>query len=409
MTVLLMFQSYRLIAITALIAAVGAGCSSGTSQESHDHADSHAHEEHHDEHGHGEEQGVHLTKTQMAQADIRLGQPKAMNLDKTVQTTGQIILPSQHRASVNAVKGGQVTSISVRPGERVQQGQILAQLRDPSFIDVQQQYLTAKTRLTFLKAQYNRKKTLYEGEVGAEQELQQARADYHAQQSRVANYAAQLRMLNLNPDDLGDSGQIRETVPLRAPIKGIVQKVKVRIGQYLEPRSTLFTILERQHLRVKMMIYEKDLAAIEVGQPVYARRVEPDQPPLKGEVVGINHGMSDQQQAVTAFASLDTIPASFKPGMYMQCQVVTDQQEGNALPNTGTVRHKQEQYIFYTTEAGRDTLHFNRMPVKAGPRQGEFTAISMSRSLPDNATVVTHNAHYLLRAMMEGAGGGHAH
>jgi cobalt-zinc-cadmium efflux system membrane fusion protein len=403
-----MFQSYRLIAIAALIAAVGAGCSS-TSQESHDHADDHANEEHHDEHGHREENGVHLTKTQLAQADIQLGQVEAMNLDKTVQTTGQVILPSQHRASVNAVKGGQVTSISVRPGERVQQGQVLAQLRDPSFIDVQQQYLAAKTRLTFLRAQYNRKKTLYEGEVGAEQELQQVRADYYAQKSRVANYAAQLRMLNLNPDELTDSEKIRETVPLRAPIKGIVQKVKVRIGQYLEPRSTLFTILERQHLRIKMMIYEKDLPAVEVGQPVHARRVDPDQRPLKGEVVGINHGMSDQQRAVTAFAKLDTIPASFKPGMYMQCQVVTGQQEGKALPNSGTVRNKQEEYIFYTTEAERDTLHFNRMSVKAGPSQGEFTAISMSQSLPDNASVVTQNAHYLLREMMEGAGGGHSH
>lgn len=383
----------------------------GQSCDSNSNHDEHAKEEHEDEdhHGHSEEEEVHLTKAQLKLANIELGKLKPMDLSKTIQTIGRVILPSQHRASVNAVKGGQVSDMFVKPGEKVEKGQVLARLRDPYFIKVQQQYLDARAQLKYLKARYERKKKLYEGEVGAKQELQKAQAAYKSKLSHLERHATELRMLNLDPEQMKDSGDIKETVPLLAPISGIIQKVKVRIGQYLEPRSTLFTLLEREHLRLKMMIYEKDIAKIAVGQRVYANRVDGQGAPVEGEIEGINHGMNDQQQAVEAYASFDTVPRSFKPGMSMEVQIVTNKQDGDALPNSGTVRHEQSQYIFYTTQPEKDTIHFKREKVKAGITEAQFTAISLSDQLPANASVVTHNAHYLLREMMESAGGGHSH
>lgn len=401
-----MFKRYFSILILSYFALIAYSCTTSTG-ENKQSENAHAHEEE-DHQDHSEEE-VELTQAQLNVAKIELGQLKPMNLSKTIQTTGRIILPSQHRASVNAVKGGQVTDIIVKPGEEVTKGQKLAKLRDPDFIKVQQRYLEARAQLQYLRAEYKRKEELYEGEVGAKKDLQQARAAYKTQQSHVERHATELRMLNLNPDRMKDSGDIRETVPLLAPINGIIQKVKVRIGQYLEPRSTLFTILEREHLRLQMMVYEKDIGQVAIGQAVYAHRVDDAGEPVKGRITGINHGMNEKQQGVEVFAKLETIPGTFKPGMTMEVQIVTDTQKGTALPNSGIARHEQSEYIFYSEHSSRDTMHFKRQMVRAGPTEGQFTAVHMKNMLPDGAKVVTHNAHYLLREMMEGGSGGHSH
>lgn len=404
-----MLRTYSPIILVILAGALFQSCGSRSSGASSSQEE-HKHEEEHD-HGdaHGHEAGIELTRAQLDLANIQLGQLEPLELSSSVKATGRIVLPSQHRASVNAVKGGQVADILVKPGEQVKQGQQLASLRDPYFIEVQQKYLGARAQLQYQRARFNRKQALYNGEVGAKEALQQARAAYRSQQSVTERYATELRMLNLNPKQMKDSGDIRETVPLQAPISGIVQQVKVRIGQYLEPRSTLFTILEREHLRLKIMVYEKHIGKVAVGQRVFANRVDEKGEPVSGRITGINHGMNENQQGVEVYAAFDTVPNSFKPGMYMEAQLITNTKSGTALPNSGMVRHQQSQYIFYTTHAKADTLHFRRQPVRAGPTEGQFTTINPMHDLPEEASVVTHNAHYLLREMMEGAGGGHSH
>ena len=369
-------------------------------------------EKHHSEGAHDHhkaENTVRLAKKQMAKVDILLGEMLSMDLAETFQTTGAVVIPAQHRASISSAKGGRLTDIRVKKGEMVKKGQVLGKIQDPYFVKLQQQYLEALANLKYRKAEYERKKALYEGEVGSEGNLQKAEAAYKSLQQKVNGYRSELKMLNLDPDGIKANEKIHQAIPLLSPFKGIVQQVKSHIGDYVKRDEAAFTVLERRHLRLKVMIHQKQINKVAEGQKVYAQRIDGEGAPVSGEIVGISHGLESNAQAVPAYVSLDTVPQDFKPGMVVDVQVSTATDQGLALPNGGVVRHKDHHYLFYTTNAGEDTVKFQRKTIETGPSNDQFTAITLRDALPANAQVVTHNAHYLLREMMEGTGGGHSH
>ena len=50
---------------------------------------------------------------------------------------------------------------------------------------------------------------------------------------------------------------ILEQVPLRSPIEGYVQKVEIKTGQYVEPQTELFEIVNTEHVHADFMVFEK--------------------------------------------------------------------------------------------------------------------------------------------------------
>ncbi len=381
-------------------------CGGNTSKKPEEAEKTHS-EEAHDHHK--EENTVRLSKKQMALVDIQVGEVLSMDLEETFQTTGSVVVPAQHVASISNVKGGRLSDIRVKKGEMVKKGQVLGKIQDPYFVKLQKQYLEALAKLKYRKAEYNRKKTLYEGEVGSEGSLQEAEAAYKSLQQKVNGYKSELKMLNLDPDDIAKSKKLQNAIPLLSPFKGVVQEVNRHIGDYVKRNEAAFKVLERRHLRLKVMIHQKQINKVVKGQKVYAQRIDGQGAPVSGEIVGISHGIESNAQAVPVYVSLDTVPDEFKPGMVLDVQVSTSTDQGLALPNGGVVRHEDHQYLFYTTNAKKDTVIFKRKTIGIGSSNGQFTAINMKEALPSSARFVTHNAHYLLREMMEGAGGGHSH
>ena len=93
---------------------------------------------------------VFLTKAQVQAAGIELGSFSRRALGTEVQATGQIDVPPSHRVSITAIMGGYVLSLPVLPGQHVAKGSVLATLRSPDYLKLQQDYLQSKARIVFL-------------------------------------------------------------------------------------------------------------------------------------------------------------------------------------------------------------------------------------------------------------------
>src|SRR5690606_35137633 len=109
------------------------------------------------------------------------------------EANGQLEVPPQNEASVTAILGANIVSITVIEGDDVKKGQVLAYLSHPNLTRLQSDYLEAYSSLQFLEQEFQRQQRLYEEEVGSGKTFQQAQADYHAKQAMVKSYASQLR------------------------------------------------------------------------------------------------------------------------------------------------------------------------------------------------------------------------
>ena len=163
------------------------------------------------------------------------------DLGTEVQATGQIDVPPSHRVSVTAIMGGYVERLPVLPGQFVSRGTVLATLRSPEYLKLQQDYLQSQARIVFLKQETARQQTLNDEDVGARRKLQQATSELRTEQAAAGSLAAQLRLIGLKPESLSATS-IRPNVPLTAPISGCIKAVRINPGQFVNPQDVLIEL-----------------------------------------------------------------------------------------------------------------------------------------------------------------------
>ena len=100
--------------------------------------------------GEQEKSAFNIVKLQLKQLDvmnIETGSIKQLDLGATLKVNGQLELPPQKMASVSALLGGRVQNVAVIEGDYVKKGQVIAQLDNPDFINMQREYLSAKSNI----------------------------------------------------------------------------------------------------------------------------------------------------------------------------------------------------------------------------------------------------------------------
>ncbi len=403
----------KIIIRTLLFSFLGAmACSQDKEKGGSPETEQTKEEEKHDHQDHGErENKVELTRTQLAKGNIQMGPFSSMNLKNTVKATGRLELPPQNEAKVNAMMGGMVKAIQVLPGEFVEKGQILAYLEDPAFAKLQENYLKAVSELEFVKAEYKRKKDLYDDDVGSEREFQKVQSNYRSLKAKVQSLASQLRSINIDPKNLS-ADKVQEQVAVKAPIKGYVRNIPIKMGQYVESQSTLFELVDNHHIHIDLMVYEENITKVKKGQRVlFTLANEQSDEPMVAEIFATGKALENDRKAVRMHAELKKDYDQLLPGMYVDARVIIDTASGKALPESGVVMDKDHHYIFYSTaDKKTELLTFKRLEVNKGPTDGGYTQVKLDDSqLPENARLVTQNAHYLLREMQSGSGGGHSH
>lgn len=188
------------------------------------------------------ETSVQLTDAQMKNAGIVTGKPELKNISSVLKVNGTIDVPPQNMVSISVPLGGYLKSSKLLPGMHVTKGQTIAVMEDPQYIQLQQDYLTAKTNLAFAEQEYNRQKELNQSKASSDKVFQQAEANFRSQEILVKSLSEKLKLININPSRLS-AGNISRSIYIPSPINGFVSKVNVNIGKYTSPSEVLFEII----------------------------------------------------------------------------------------------------------------------------------------------------------------------
>ena len=148
------------------------------------------------------ENAVALTDAQYKNAGIETGKIENRNISSVLKLNGKIDVPPQNMVSVSVPLGGYLKSTKLLPGIHVNKGEILAVMEDPQYIQLQQDYLTAKAQFSFHESEYKRQKDLNESKAASDKVFEQAKATYQTQQILIKSLEQKLRLIGLNPDKI---------------------------------------------------------------------------------------------------------------------------------------------------------------------------------------------------------------
>jgi len=253
----------------------------------------------------------------------KVEQPIASN-DSIIQCTGKILVGPESDVLIYSPIGGIVKSIRVMAGEQVKQGQQLATLEHMSIIQLQEDYLAAKSTYEFEKKNYDRKSTLYKQNVVSDKEFDQSTQAYQSAQAHYEGLKTQLGFLGISITQL-ESGNIRRSIPITSPISGSVVHVAAKNGQFASQDTELFGLINDAHKHVDLEVFAADANRIKVGQIIRLKTGDDSETVYEAKVFLIGKSIASGTNSISVHGELLTGKDQLITGTTVFANIVVEQ------------------------------------------------------------------------------------
>ncbi len=330
---------------------------------------------------------VTLSADQLKTANITLGTTQKMSMHKVLKVNGVIDVPPSNIVSISIPMGGYLKKTSLIPGMLVKKGAILAVLEDPSYIQLQQDFLTAKSRLEYLDADYIRQKGLNETKATSDKIFQLAKSDFESQKYLVKSLSEKLKMIGLNPTVLNENS-ISRSINFYAPINGYITKVNVNIGKYITPTDVLFEIIDPSDLHLRLTVFENDAPNLKIGNKVVFYTNSDVSKKYTAAVAAITPNINEER-TTDVHCHLENEKANLYPGTFANAEIELGNAKLNALPEDAIVKWENKPFVFIK----KDNNTFKLVPVELGVVTNGFVEIKTDLGLQE---VVVKNAYTIL-------------
>ena len=336
---------------------------------------------------------ISLNEAQQKASKIQLGTIETLTFEKEIALKGKIALNPNSTVSVALPTSGIVKNIYVKIGDRVRSGQVLATLYNREMVEIQQDYLTAKSNNTYLSKDFQRQKELNESKAVSDKAFHQSDRDFQINQINLQALKQKLINLNINPSNL-HSKNIKESIPATSQNNGVISKMNIHKGQFLQEGEALMEIASTSGATAVFSVYEKDIPYVAVGQSIEVHTLNN---PFKSKCIvkSISPVMKDDN-SLDVFCDLTNPSFSIIGNAVIFGKLTSRKAEGKALPKEAIVQFEGKSYIFKKLQ----NQSFEMVEVIVGSTKDNQVEIEFVNSKEDtNNQWVVSGAYALLMSL----------
>lgn len=336
---------------------------------------------------------VELTKNQLDNSKIKIGSLTNTSLSSTIKVNGKITLAPNAMASVSMPLGGYIKTIKVMPGMVIGKGQVLAVIEDQSYVQIQQDYLTTKQQLAYASKDFARQKELNSSQAVSEKNFQLAESEFAKQRITLKSLEEKLKLIHINPASLS-ANTISKSVNIYAPISGMITKIDVNIGKYVNATDMLFQIMDNQSMYAKLNVFEKDAANLAIGQKIKVyTNTQPDVF-YETKIEFVNKSYSEEN-AIEVYAKISNTTKKLISGNYINASIQADNNNAFVLSNDAIVDFEDKKFVF-VQDVNKNS--FSMQEVQIGIVTDKVSEIRNYETL-QNKNVVISDAYTLLMVL----------
>ncbi len=338
---------------------------------------------------------VQLTKEQASLAQLELAPIEQGKMKGMTHLNGVIDVPPTGIASVSIPMGGYIQDINLIPGTFVKKGQVLATVKDPAYVQLQENYLATKAKLSYLQQDLDRQKALLTQEAVSKKSFQQIQADYNTNAIQLKALSEQLKLINIQPENL-TTEKMSSLVQLVAPIAGYISKVNINRGKYVTPSDILLEIINPNDIHAAITIYEKDIANFKVGMKGTVTLTQDPAKKYPVSVLAVAHNINEDKTALL-HCHFEKIPANVLPGMFLTADMVVETKDAVLIPIVSVQRFQGKDYIFI--QSAENVFEVKEIQVI----QSNATFVTVSNADANawiGKQIVVKNAYSLLGKLM---------
>ncbi|CAG5082451.1 Multidrug resistance protein MdtA [Parvicella tangerina] len=328
-----------------------------------------------------------LNEEQISNGDIQYAEFSQQAFTTTISVNGRVELMPDHSASVSSFFEGNVVKVFVEPGEKVEKGQQLFTIKNPSFIKTQEEYLITSIEKENLQIEYDRQKGLADEQITSLKAFQKAEKELLLTKAKLAALETELNLMNVRPDKL-HAGNLTSEIAVFAPISGNVTAMNIEIGTHVSPSVTALKISGNQGKYLVFEIFEKDIDAMSGVQTIDFKRPN-DVMSHKAAIVNVLPYIDGAKKSLRVYARAVNDSTQLIAGGYVSGEVKSATTLRWALPATAIIKDEGGFFAWVVNEANEGEVKLKKMVIEPGETVKGFTEVINFDQLPPNSKVVS--------------------
>jgi len=314
-----------------------------------------------------------VPQEQMSHVQVVTVEP--MQLRRALRLPGTVAYNFFETTPVITQISGPVSRILIMPGENVRAGQPMLYVASPDFAQLRTNYLKAKDAFALAQKSCARSQDLYQHRVIAQADLEQAESAQNQAQADLQAAEQSLTVVGIDhPDHLSKDTTMPE-VPVLAPIAGKAVERLVSPGQVIQGGATqVFTISNMASVWVLVSVYERDMGAVHLGDPV---TIQTDAYPeeFHGRISYLGTALDPNTHTLPVRIITDNPGEKLKRDMYVTATIQAGViPKALTVPDSAVLRDAQNEPFVY---------------VEVSPNQFGQRAITIGETADGNTRVLT--------------------
>ncbi len=246
-------------------------------------------------------------------------------------------LRAVNSALVKARVAGELQGLTVREGDTVKAGQVIARVdateSQARLRQAQQQADSARSQIDIAQRQYDSNKALVDQGFISKSALD---TSLNNLQSAQANYRAAMASADVARKSLDDT-------VLRAPIGGVVSQRLAQPGERVGIDGKVVEIVDLSRLELEATLSAADSMDVRVGQQAVLQ-IEGSARPIAAQVARINPSAQAGSRSVLAYLAIDN-GQGLRQGLFAQGTLATAQASALAVPLSAVRTDKPQPYL----------------------------------------------------------------
>jgi RND family efflux transporter MFP subunit len=276
------------------------------------------------------------------QDDLYIVEPR--NLDRVLPLTGSLMPLTE--ATVKAKVAGELVAVSVREGESVKQGQVLARI---DLTEVQARVAAREAEVAATKAQ------LVWAEKNRGQQkalLDKAFISQSAFDNIQSNYDVAIAKQHASEAELVVARKSMGDAVLVAPFSGIVSLRHAQPGERVALDAKVVSIVDLSRLQLEASVPPAAIGQVKVGQAMNFRVEGFGEREFAGHIERINPSATVGSRSISVYAAIDNREGLLRGGMFAQGALTLSRIDGALAVPGSAVREEIGQTFVYAIEGG---------------------------------------------------------
>jgi cobalt-zinc-cadmium efflux system membrane fusion protein len=273
---------------------------------------------------------------------ITIDTAKTSTMKDELSLSGEVSSDDNNVVKVFPFSSGQVISVKVSLGDKVEKGQTLAVMRSADVAGNYTDLSSTRSDLAVAKRQLDQAESLYKNGISSERDYTEAKENYN---KAIAANRKVKQQLSING---GGNTSENGTLVIKAPESGYIIEKNITAGSFIrqDNAGSLFTISNMQDVWIWANVFESDISKVKIG---YNARVTTLAYPGKvfmGKVNEISSVLDPDNKVMKIKIVLPNPGMLLKPEMFTNVVITnTENRQAVSVPAKAIVFDSSKNYV----------------------------------------------------------------